>query len=87
MEFDETELLTTLMIKDRKIYLSPEFLAYVINCPNEGVEHYFSHKEVPYEGYIRDRAIKELMGGKFGGMDVSKMDVVNRVLLLPSTRW
>lgn len=55
------------MIKGRKIALTPEFIVDVIDFPNEGVERYFSHKE--------------LMGGRSGGMDVSKKDVANCVLL------
>lgn len=74
------------MIKGRKIVLTPEYLTEVIGCLNEGVQRYFSHKEVLYEGYIRDQAIWELMGGKQEAMDVLKMEVSTRVMLSATTQ-
>lgn len=82
----EDELQGVSMIKGRKVVLTPEYLTEVIGCPNKGVQRYFSHKEVPFEGYIRDRAVKELMGGKAGLIDVSKMDVSIRVPSQPSPK-
>lgn len=49
--FDDNELRATSLIKGRKIKLSQEFLADVLGCPNEGIERYYSHREVPYEDY------------------------------------
>lgn len=73
LEFDETEPIASLMVKGRKIALIPDFVADIIGCQYEGVERYFSHKETPYEGYIRDRAIRELMEGRSVAMSVSKI--------------
>lgn len=79
--FDSSELRATSLMKGRKIELSQEFLADVIACPNEGIEHYFSHKEIPYEGYSREKAIRELMNGKSDVLDVARLDVSNRLLI------
>lgn len=79
--FNADSLRTTSLIKGRKIELSQEFMADVLGCPNEGIERYYSHKEVPNEGYSCDRAIRELMEGKSDSIDVSRLSVSNRVLL------
>lgn len=62
--FDDGEFWASSMIKGQKIELTLDFIANVIGFPNKGVEHYYSHREVPYEGYSREKAIRELMEGK-----------------------
>lgn len=56
-------------------------MSYVLGCPNEGIQRYYSHKEVPYEGYFRDRAICELKEGMADFVDDTRLSVFNHVLL------
>lgn len=79
--FDSDELRATSHIKGRMVELSQEFLADIIGCPNEGTMRYFNHREVPYKGYSCGRAIRELMESKVDSIDVSHLNVTNRVLL------
>lgn len=58
LAFDSTKLRATSMMKRWQIELNQEFFADVIGCLNEGIERYFSHEEVPYKGYSREKAIK-----------------------------
>lgn len=79
--FDSDGLRATFLIKGRKVELSQVFLVDILKCPNDDIERYFIHKEVPYEGYLLERAIHELMEGKVEAINVSQLNVSNRVLL------
>lgn len=56
--FDPTDLKATSLMKGRRVKLSQQYLAKIIGCPNEDIERNFSYKEVPYEGYSREKAIQ-----------------------------
>lgn len=81
LTFSENEPWATSLIKGRKIEMSPELLAEVLRCPNDGIERYYSHQEVLYEGYFREQVIRALMEGKSNSMDVLKMIISNCVVL------
>lgn len=79
--FNDNVLHASSLLKGRKIELTQEFLGDVLGYPNEGIERYYNHKEVPYEGYSCDCIVKELMDEKGDSMDVSRLIAYNRVLL------
>lgn len=81
LAFDNKELLAISLLKGRKIKFTQELLDHVLGFPNEGIEQYYSHREVPYEGYSRERAVCNLVEGKSDTMGVSNMNVSNWVLL------
>lgn len=54
MVFDSNDLKASSMMKGLKVKITQQFLTDVIVGPNEGIKCYFSHKEIPYEGYSRE---------------------------------
>lgn len=81
MVFDSKRLRATSTMKGRRINITQQSLTGIIGCPNEGIECYFSHKEIAYEGYYRERAIRELMNEKSDVLNVAKLDASNRLLI------
>lgn len=81
--FDNDKLRAMTMIQGQKIELAMDFPVEVIGCHNEWVERYYNHSEVPFEGYSREKAMRELMIG----LGLEELDLQNIGFKLSSKGW
>lgn len=70
-----------LLLKGGKLISLRNSWQMYLDAPNEGIKRYYSHKEVPYEGYSQDCVVRELLEGKADSINVSHLRASNQVLL------